>query len=222
MNSRKLRTGAIRAAALAAVVAACSRTDAPPSPSAASAVPPKPKRTLASPPAGASPAELAAAAGGLVVSADARGTPRLIVSTASAPGAASLRAATAEAAAREHLRRFLDAQRATPEALGSAVKVGERAVGAKGARLVRFQQRAAGLDVLHGEVKVLLKADNALAAISGALRETSTAKAAASRFSLGAAQALARALADRFGVAVKPSELRPAGAGPGAWQLLAA
>jgi len=222
MNSRKLRTGAIRAAALAAVVAACSRTDAPPSPSAASAVPPKPKRTLASPPAGASPAELAAAAGGLVVSADARGTPRLIVSTASAPGAASLRGATPEAAAREHLRRFLDAQRATPEALASAVKVGERAVGAKGARLVRFQQRAAGLDVLHGEVKVLLKADNALAAISGALRETSTAKAAASRFSLGAAQALARALADRFGVAVKPSELRPAGAGPGAWQLLAA
>jgi len=220
MHSRKLRAGAIRAAALAAAVAACSRTDAPPPPLAAPAVPPK--HTLTSPPAGASPAELAAAAGGLVVSADALGTPRLIVATAPAPGADSLRAATPEAAAREHLRRFLGAQRATPEALDSAVKVGERAVGAKGARLLRFQQRAAGLDVLHGEVKVLLKADHALAAISGALRETSTAKAAASRFSLGAAQALARALEDRFGVAVEASELRPAGAGPGGWQLLAA
>src|SRR4051812_7871338 len=146
MNSRKLRTGAIRAAMLAAAaVAACSRTDAPLSPPAAPAVPPK--HTLASPPAGASPSELAAAAGGWVVSADARGTPRLIVATASANGASSLRAATPEAAAREHLRRFLGAQRATPEALDSAVKVGERAVGAKGARLLRFQQRVAGLDV---------------------------------------------------------------------------
>lgn len=217
MNSRKLRAGAIRAAVLSAIVAACSRTDTPLAPPAAPAVPSK--HTLASPPPGASPAQLAAAAGGVVVSADARGTPRLIVAIARD---ASLRAATPEAAAREHLRRFLDAQRATPEALASAVKVGERALGGSGARLLRFQQRAAGLDVLHGEVKVLLRADNALAAISGALRETSTAKAAAARFSLGAAEALARALSDRFGVAVKASELRPAGAGPGGWRLLAA
>ena len=220
MNSRKLRPGAIRAAVLAVIVAACSRTDAALAPPAAPAA--TSKHTLASPPKGATPAELAVAAGGLVISADARGTPRLIVATASAPGDASLRAATPEAAAREHLRRFLDVQRATPGALASAVKVGERAVGAGGARLLRFQQRAEGLDVLHGEVKVLLKGDNALAAISGALRETSSARAAASRFSLGAAEALARALTDRFGVAVKPSELRPAGAGPGDWQLLAA
>ena len=70
-------------------------------------------------------------------------------------------------------------------------------------------------------MKVLLRADHGLAAISGALRSTSTGKAAAARFSLTAEEALARAMSDRFGVAVSAAQLRPAGAGPGDWNLLA-
>ncbi|HEY8212352.1 MAG TPA: M36 family metallopeptidase [Myxococcaceae bacterium] len=221
MKTRKLRTGAFGAAVLAAI--ACSTRDTPLVPGAAEAMeaPAAQRRhTLASPPKGASPSQLAAAAAGVVISSEADGTPRMIVAASRAPATAGLRAATPEAAAREHLRRFLDAQRATPEALASAVKVSERAIG-PGARLVRFRQRVEGLDVLHGDVKVLLGPDHQMAAISGALRSTSTGKAAAARFSLSAAEALARAISGRFGVKVSASRLRPAGAGPNGWQLLA-
>src|SRR3954469_13012174 len=109
MNSRKLRSGALGAAVLVAI--SCSTGDTPRPPDAPVV---HRKSTLASPPRGASPAQLAAAAGGVVISADARGTPRLIVATSRGPGAPSLRGVTPKAAARGHLRRFLDAQRATP------------------------------------------------------------------------------------------------------------
>ncbi|HVE81553.1 MAG TPA: M36 family metallopeptidase [Myxococcales bacterium] len=217
MISRKLRAGALGAAALA--LFACNATPPPlTEPGPATAVT-SARSTLGSPPPGAPASQLAAAAGGWVASTDATGAPRLIVATGQA--AAAIRGATPEAAAREHLRRFLDAQRVPVEALSAAALVGDRAL-AGGVRLVHFRQRVEGLDVLGSDVKVMMKGDNQLVAISGSLRGTATAKAAAAGFALSSREAVARALSDRFGAAVSALELRPAGAGagPGGYQLL--
>jgi large repetitive protein len=132
----------------------------------------------------------AVALGVTVLAAGDRGAPRLIRATNARPAAPGL---TGAGAARDHLQALapLYLQRARPADL---VERGTQAL-AGGTSVVTFQQQVDQVDIDGGTVRVMLAADQALAAVSGTLRH----RAAPAPFQRDARTALRRALEDRFG-----------------------
>jgi len=140
-------------------------------------------------------AEMAAAAGGVATSFDSDGVPRFVVATDSRSGPPD---ATHEGAARWHLDRFSRAHNVMPTDLAAAATVGEHTLNS-GDVIVEMRQRVAGLDVVGSDVKVLMRGDHRLVAISGRPRATTGAD---TRFVRSPEDALAAALSDRFGMAL--------------------
>src|SRR5262245_2854730 len=108
-------------------------------------------------------ADLAAAAGGVVTSEDADGVPKFVWAAGARPGPAG---ATHDEAARWHLRQFAKAHNVTPADLSAAATVGVNTL-TSGDVIVELRQRVAGVDVYGSDVKVLMRGDNELIAISG-------------------------------------------------------
>ncbi|WP_437970683.1 M36 family metallopeptidase [Sorangium sp. So ce260] len=157
----------------------------------------------------------AARAGGIVTSVDEqRGAPTFLwaangaapagaAAAGAAPAAAAVAAAaTPEAAARLHLGRFAAAHGLTRAALETARVVHVHDVG-QGPVIVVLRQRVDGADLFQTEVKVLMRQDLELVAISGNLHPAAVAAKASSgrrAFRLSPGQALARALEDLYGI----------------------
>ena len=143
-------------------------------------------------------ADRVAAAGGVVGSVDSDGVPRFIWAARARPGPVD---ATHDAAARWHLRQFAQALDVTAADIDRTATVGVHAL-ESGDVIVELRQQVAGLDVLDSEVKVLMRADHQLVAISGRPRATA---AASLGFARSREEALAAALSDRIGTAVPAS-----------------
>lgn len=148
------------------------------------------------------------AAGGYSTSFDARGVPTQITATGRI---AAPRGASAEQAARWHLQRFLGAQGSDAAVLAGARLKAVHDLGAAG-KIVHLQARIGGHEVYPGDVKVLLRENLELTAISGALPKNRMA-AGKGAFRLTPQDALAQALSHRFGTAVRGEQVRVA---PGA------
>jgi len=142
-----------------------------------------------------SPFEAAAAAGGVVTSVANDGVPQFVIAADSRSGPLG---ATDDGAARWHLGRFARAHNVTPRDLASSSTTSIRTL-SSGDVIVAMRQRFAGLDVVGSDVKVFMHADHRLVAISGRPMSTDGAD---TRFAQTAQQALAAALADRFGAPV--------------------
>jgi fungalysin metallopeptidase (M36)/PA domain-containing protein/fungalysin/thermolysin propeptide len=144
--------------------------------------------------------DLAAAAGGVVTSVDADGTPQFVVATDSQPAPL---AATHESAARWHLGRFARAHSVTPADVAEASPISVHEL-KSGDVIVAMRQRHAGLDVYGSDVKVLMHADHRLVAIAGHPVATAGAQA---RFGRSPQDALAAALSERFGAPVSTASI---------------
>ena len=158
----------------------------------------------------APPAARATPAAGLVAaSVDDRGAPRFAWAVEPQPAAPGTGIADA---ALGHLRRHAAAYGASAGDVDrlELVRVHDR--GADGA-IAFFRQRRGGLEIEGGEIKVLVRGDRSLVAISGGLDARPVAgglRGADKRapLKLSMASAVARAIADRYRVAVA---VRPAG-----------
>ena len=145
-------------------------------------------------------------AGGIISASDQDGRPRFIWATQrleAAPGS------TPQEAARQHFRRFAPAygiERATATLATSsspaAVEVGSINRTREGDYLVRLVQKVDGLDLYRSDVKVVMRSDLSLIALTGTPSDLTGAKPAASSFQLSDGQALSRALGHLYGVAV--------------------
>jgi hypothetical protein len=161
---------------------------------------------------------VAAAAGAVATSVDARGVPQFLWATSRQP---AFPGATAETAARFHLGRFAHAQGLTPAALSSTEVANVHDMGAGGV-ITRLRQRVGGIDVYHGDVKVLMKKNLELVAISGRLHPTVvTGATEASRagtpseryFRRTPAEALVGALNHRYGARLSAGQVVDLGPG---------
>ena len=112
-------------------------------------------------------------------------------------------AGTAAERARAHLIRHAAELGSSPAEL-AALEVARVVDAGRGGTVTAFRARAAGLEVVDSELRVLTRRDGSLALVSGLppppLRERP-------RFALSAAQAFARALGAELGRAVRTSEL---------------
>ncbi len=137
----------------------------------------------------------AEAAGGIATSVDADGVPRFVVATDSRSGPLG---ATHEGAARWHVGRFARALNVTPADVAAASTLAVNTF-QTGDVVVEMRQRFGGLDVVGGDVRVLMRGDHRLVAISGRPRSTSGAQ---TRFARSPQEALAAALSAQFGTDV--------------------
>jgi hypothetical protein len=144
--------------------------------------------------------DLAAAAGGVVTAVDADGVPKFVWA-AGAPTAPA--GSTHEGAARWHLRQFARALDVTPADVAAASTLAVHALNS-GDVIVELRQRVAGLDVLGGDVKVLMRGDHQLVAISGRPHATAAARL---RFERSREEALAAALSERLGAPISPNSV---------------
>jgi hypothetical protein len=157
----------------------------------------------------------AADAGGYVSSVDREGVPQFVWAVGKQPAP---RDATPVRAARFHLSRFSAAQKLSQPAIDGAEVVRTADLG-DGGVLVHLRQRIDGIEVYPSDVKVLMRRNLELVAISGRLREPS---ATGRTFQLGAASACARALGitqpqleapqdgyQSFAVGASPGRIRP-------------
>ncbi len=154
-------------------------------------------------------------AGGVVTSVDADGVPRFIWAGDQQP---ATRARTIDAAAREHVERFAAAY-GIPRASVGAMRAEHIRRTERGDHLIRLVQEVDGVEVYKGELKVVLRPDLSLVALSGSPSRVTGAKPAQRVFRLTPGQAVARALADLYKVSVPDgfdSQLRPA-EGADAW-----
>ena len=145
-------------------------------------------------------ADLAAVAGGVVTSEDADGVPKFVWAAGARPGPAG---ETHEGAARWHLRQFARAHDVTPADVSAASTLAVHTLNS-GDVIVELRQRLAGVDVMGSDVKVLMRGDNSLVAISGRPRATSAAQ---TRFVRSREDALAAALSDRFSGQISSSSI---------------
>ncbi|WP_437784744.1 M36 family metallopeptidase [Sorangium sp. So ce1097] len=150
----------------------------------------------------AAAAAQAARAGGIVTAIDEqRGVPSFLwAAQGAAPAAAA--GVSPEAAARLHLGRFAETYGLSRAALGTARVVHIHDLG-QGPVIVTLRQRVDGADVFQTDVKVLMRQNLELVAISGNLHPGAVpAKASSIRraFRLAPAQALATALEDLYGI----------------------
>ncbi len=154
-------------------------------------------------------------AGAFVASVDdSSGLPSFLWATSAAPVP---RGATVEQAARFHLGRLAHAYHLPAEATRGAelLLVHESESGAK---IVSLRQRVDGVEVYSGNVKLVLKPNLDLVAISGTLRPASAARGA---FVLSPAQALATALSSHFGARVSAAQLAGRGRSEGGYEKFA-
>lgn len=138
-------------------------------------------------------------AGGSVRAFDADGVPQLLTdhSDRRAPAGSS-----PEQAARFHLRRFAPSQRVDPSSVQTAELVRSRSF-SDDRRLLEFRQRVDGVELYRSSVKVLLRGQGGLAAINGRLRTAPRPLP----FSLRADEAVARALEENSGLALRATDL---------------
>lgn len=155
-----------------------------------------------SPPADVSPRSpdevRASGAGGIVTAVDDDGRPRFIWASqrlAASPGL------SAEDAAREHFARF-----APSFGIGAHELAGMTATSLGGTRrgdhVIRLGQSVDGIEIHRSEVRVVMRPDLSLIALSGTPSPVVAAKPAASQFRLTPGQALSRALSHLYGAAV--------------------
>ncbi|WP_437290626.1 M36 family metallopeptidase [Sorangium sp. So ce406] len=147
-------------------------------------------------------AAAAARAGGIVTAIDEqRGVPSFLwAAQGGAPAVAA--GVRPEAAARLHLSRFAGAYGLSRAALETARVVHVHDLG-QGPVIVTLRQRVDGADVFQTDVKVLMRQNLELVAISGNLHPAAVpAKASSIRraFRLAPAEALAAALEDLYGI----------------------
>jgi large repetitive protein len=140
----------------------------------------------------------AIAAGGVVTSVDAEGLPRFVWA---ADGQPAPRARTTDAAAREHLERFANAYGITAEAV-RAMRAEPIRRTRRGDHLIKLTQELDGVEIYRGEMKVVLKSDLSLVALTGTPSRITGAKKADRDFRLTAGQAVSRALGDLYKVSV--------------------
>jgi hypothetical protein len=159
-------------------------------------------------PANAQRADLArnaAAAGAAASSFDDDGVPQFLRAVANLPGPAG---ASPEAAARSHLGRFASAFGVRAADVAAAEIVQVQTIGS--GILVQLTQRVADIDIYRSDVKVFMRSDQSLIAISGRPRSIAEAGGRRAVFALSPQAALAAALSDRFGAAVDPTSVTPA------------
>ncbi len=113
------------------------------------------------------PGDKAADAGGYVSSVDREGVPQFVWAVGQQPAP---RHATPVRAARYHLQRFAAAQSLSAAAIDAAEVVRTSDLGAGGV-LVQLRQRIDGIELYPSDVKVLMRRNLELVAISGRLRE---------------------------------------------------
>ncbi|HEY3353630.1 MAG TPA: M36 family metallopeptidase [Polyangia bacterium] len=142
-----------------------------------------------------------------------RQVPRFLWATSrqAAPGGA-----TPEAAARAHLAAHAPAYGLT-RAAAAALELEAVHDDHRGGIIVALGQRAHGVEVYRGQVRVLMRRDLELVAIAGSLLP---APAAAPAFPRSAAEALAAALAAQYGVAIPAGAVVAAGTAPGGYTRL--
>jgi MYXO-CTERM domain-containing protein len=131
---------------------------------------------------------------------------------------AALRPATpasADAAAREHLRGVADLYRMTRSDVDGAVLQHVHVPkGEPGAVIARYGRRVGGIEVFRSEVKVVMDANQDLVAISGYLAPRNMSdehNAQPAAFRVSAPQAIARAVQQTTGATLDPRALAPAG-----------
>lgn len=128
--------------------------------------------------------------------APGRGVPSLLLTPRGAPPPASL---SVEAAARQQLAEHGAAYGVSPAVLAAARTLFVHDLG-RGGIIVALRQTVAGVDLSHGDIKLLLDRSRRLVAISGALHPDAH-PGAAQRFELGPDAAIAAALRDLHGAA---------------------
>jgi len=123
-----------------------------------------------------------------------------------------------EAAARQQLERHAAVYRASPEAIAAArlLFVHDTGVGGK---IVALRQTVAGVDVFHGDIKLLLDRNHRLIAVSGSPHPAARPELAR-RFDMAPAAAVLAALADLHGADAGAARLVPVAAAAG-WQRFA-
>ena len=166
--------------------AACATDAGPPGPPPAGpAGPARPGGGVAAPASSA-----AVSLGMTVMASDASGTPRLV--RALAPRAAPVAGLPPEVTARDHLAALapLWVQGAAPVALADAGTQRLR----NGATVVKLAQQIDGVPVDGGELRVLLHADGALAAVSGTLQPATATRG----FARSPREAVERALDQQY------------------------
>jgi len=180
--------------ALVLAAGACAGDSSPLTPDADPADPIAP----VAPTVSSSHQRAAIARGVVALSVDDRGVPRMVravrplpAAIGASPGKAALAHVTALAAA------YVDGG-----ALAELEVVGTRVLGTS--TIVSLRQLVGGVEILDGDVRVLVDRDGALVAISGTPRAPTTRTKA---FTLNAAQALAAAVGDRFGVAATAADV---------------
>jgi hypothetical protein len=179
LRSLMSRSRLLAAAAAAALLAACGADDSSPSAAAAAVAAP----------VGAAPAPLDLGVAALAVTGD--GAPRLLEAVTAIPAPAG---AGAEAAARHHLAQLAPLWLRGPAADLELIAVHPTRGGGS---IVRLRQRALGLEIDGGELRVLLRADGSLLAVRGALMAPS---ATGVDFALAPGAALAAAIGDDTGI----------------------
>ena len=145
-------------------------------------------------------ADLAAAAGGVVTSEDSDGVPKFVWAAGAKPGPTD---ATHDGAARWHLRQFARALDVTPADVSTASTVAVHTTNS-GDVIVELRQQLAGVDVVGSDVKVLMRGDHQLVAISGRPRATGGAQM---QWVRSREDALAAALSDQFGAQISAASI---------------
>src|SRR5882757_9888077 len=146
-------------------------------------------------------------AGGLITAADDTGRPRFI--RAFSRTAAS--STSPEAAARAHLARFAPAYGIEGDAMAGTNVAGAGRT-PRGDHLVRLRQHVGGIEIYRSDVKVVMRPDLSLVALSGSPSSITGAKPADRGFPLAAGQALARALEDLYAVSIPDATIAPSAA----------
>jgi hypothetical protein len=160
----------------------------------------------------------AAKAGGSIASMDEqRGVPSFLW----AIGKQAAPAATAgpEAAARSHLVRFAKAYGLQRSSVDTASVVRVHDIG-RGGIVVTLRQKLGGVEVYNSDVKVLLRRNGELVAITGSLPtdRVSFGKPGSAGFKLAAAQAAAAALGDLFTMSVPAAGMLKTTPGEGGYE----
>jgi hypothetical protein len=137
-------------------------------------------------------------AGGIVTAVDDDGYPRFIWARSRMDAASG---SSPEAAAGQHFTRFASAYGIDGEAR-SGVDVGSVNRTGRGDYVVTLRQQVDGVELYRGMVRVVMRSDLSLIALSGTPSAVSGAKPDARRFMLTPGQALSRSLTHLYGVAV--------------------
>jgi hypothetical protein len=156
---------------------------------------------------------------GVALSRDpARGVPAMLVAPSAALPAAG---STPEEAARFHLMNTRDAYNVSRAALSSARLRFVHDLG-RGGIIVSLRQMLSGIEVFHGDVKVLLdRNDHRLLGIAGSPHPAAV-PGNRQRFVVGKTQAISAALADLYGASRASVRLVANGERRGGWEHFAA